>query len=57
MNMIPVVLVCCWEMGVKAPFVKISLKRVSVRVTQWIFVERCHNFHVKNGGTILRTKF
>lgn len=52
--MIPVILVCCWEMFMKAPFVNISLKSVSVRVTQWIYVERCHNFHVviKNGGTI-----
>lgn len=43
----------------KAPFVKISLKRVSVKVTQWIYVERCLNFHViiKSGGTILRAKF
>lgn len=43
----------------KALFVKISLKRVSVKVTQGIYVERCLNFHVisKSGGTILRAKF
>lgn len=40
-------------------FVKIFLKGESVRVTHWIYVERCQNFHVltKNGGTILKTKF
>lgn len=57
--MIPMILVCFWEMCMKAPFVKILLKRVSVRVTQWIYVERCHNFHVvtKNAGIVLRAKF
>lgn len=57
--MIPIDLVCCWDMCMKALFVKISLKRVSVKVTQWIYVERCLNFHVisKSGGTILRAKF
>lgn len=44
--MIPKILICCWEMCMKAPFVKISLKGESVRVTQWMYVERCQNFHV-----------
>lgn len=44
--MIPKILICCWEMCTKAPFVKISLKGESVRDRQWMYVDRCQNFHV-----------
>lgn len=56
--MIPEIVVCCWWICMKAPFLKISLKGESMRVTQWIYVERCQNSQVgiQNGGAGIKDK-